>query len=182
MGIVDAEAMYKAGFSSKSTGRNPANEARRAIVNSAYNIVGGMAIGAMQRGFKNLQIFRDKTDSQTALLNLSIDKMPKGNEALKDSIKEIKKRYDKAARKAALGIGKMRSKARQDMAYYMQQLTDLNSELEIYKTNVTASQGIASVLSGVAGENNQAGNKTLNTSSTRIEGNKTLEQANGLMG
>jgi len=184
--IIDADAMYKAGFGSRSTGRNMANEARTAALQSitklAYETVGTIAVGAMKSGFQNLQKFRNATDSQTALLNLSIDKMPKGNDALKESIKEVKKRYDKAARKASLGFGKKRSKGRQDMALYRQQLTDMNAFLEVYKTGAESSQGIAKVLSGVAGEDNQAGNKNVNPSATRMELNNTLEQANGLMG
>ena len=163
-GIINADAMYKAGFASRSTGRNPAVEARNALIETAYDTIGTMAVGSIKSGFRNLQKFRNQTDSQTALLNLRIDKMPKGNEDLKGSIMEIKKRYDKAARKASLGVGKMRSKGRQDMALYMQQLTDMSSELEIFKTSTEASQGMASVLSGVAGENNQAGNKNLSVS------------------
>jgi len=68
------------------------------------------------------------------------------------------------------------------MALYMQQLTDMNAFLEIFKTNSEASQGLAKVLSGVAGANNQAGNKNINPASSPMELNNTLEQANGLMG
>ena len=182
MGIIDADAMYKAGFGRASTGRNPAAEAHNALVEAAYETIGTMAVGSIKSGFKNMQRFRNLTDSQTSLLNLKVDKLPKGNENLKASILEIKKRYDKAARNASLGIGKMRSKGRQDMALYMQQLTDMSAELEVYKTNTEAAQGMATVKVGVAGENNQAGNKNINPAATPMELNNTLEQANGLMG
>jgi hypothetical protein len=182
MGIIDADAMYRAGFGRASTGRNPAAEAHNALVEAAYETIGTMAIGSIKSGFKNLQRFKNLSDSQTSLLNLKVDKLPKGNEDLKASILEIKKRYDKAARNASLGIGKMRSKGRQDMTSYMQQLTDMSAELEVYKTNAEAAQGMATVKAGIAGENNQAGNKNINPAATPMEVNNTLEQANGLMG
>ena len=80
-GIIDTDAMYRAGFASRNAGTKPANQARNAfwerVTDMAYNTIGDMAMGAVKDSFKNLQTFKNKTDSQTALLNLRIDKMPK---------------------------------------------------------------------------------------------------------
>ena len=124
---IDANAMYQAGFGSKSTGRNvrvdERNARNAAITKTAFNILGQAAIGQIKQNYRGLQEYRNLSDSQTSLLNLQVDKMPASNgeyyvgenESLKGSILELKSLYDAAARKASFGFGKNRSKGRQDM-------------------------------------------------------------------
>jgi len=189
MAGIDAGAMYQAGFSSKSTGRNVEQERRerksemwRSVASTAYNALGGMAINQINQSHRNLQIFRDQSDSQTSALNLQIDKMPKGATALRESVMELRKNYDKSARCAAMGFGKKKRGCKQDMAKWMTQLTDMNAFLEIYKTGSESAQDMISVVSGAAGEDNQGGKVTISSGANEYERNNTSEQANGLMG
>ena len=56
---IDANAMYRAGFSSTSKGRNPAREKRErylnAVGNQAYNILGTAVIGQVKKNYEGLQ-------------------------------------------------------------------------------------------------------------------------------
>jgi len=184
--VVDVGALGKAGFASTDKGGNLKAEEKRerlqGAVNTAYTVLGHAAIGQIKQSYNNLQEFRNLSDSQTAVLNLQIDKMPKDNVHLEVSIKELNVLYRKAARQASLGFGKKRSQGKQDMVRYMTQMKDLNSFLEIYKVGRENSQSMATVLSGVAGQNNKAGSKTMNPGTDGYQLNNTLEQANGLMG
>jgi hypothetical protein len=189
---IDANAMYRAGFSSKSTGRDVArderNERLNAITKTAFNILGQAAIGQIKQNYRGLQEYRNASDSQTALLNLQVDKMPalngdyavSENESLKGSILELKSLYDAAARKASFGIGKGRNKGRQDMARYMKQLSDMNAVLEIYKTSREKSKAMLGVLSGVT--NSDEGVKTISSGSNAYETDNTTQQATGALG
>jgi len=189
---IDANAMYRAGFSSKSTGRDVArderNERLNAITKTAFNILGQAAIGQIKQNYRGLQEYRNASDSQTSLLNLQVDKMPASsgdyavseNESLKGSILELKSLYDAAARKASFGIGKGRNKGRQDMARYMKQLSDMNAVLEIYKTSREKSKAMLGVLSGVT--NSDEGVKTISSGSNAYETDNTTQQATGALG
>ena len=186
---IDPSAMFQAGFASRSTGRNIKNERRirrnemwRDVASTAYNVLGDMAINQINQNHRNLQIFRDKSDSQTSALNLQIDKMPKDNAALRESVMELRKNYDKSARCAALGFGTKRRKCKQDMAKWMTQLTDMNAFLEVFKTKSQEAQDMVSVVSGKTGENNAGGKVTISSGTNVHERNNTSEQANGLMG
>ena len=189
---IDANAMYQAGFSSKTTGRDVArdegNERLNAITKTAFNILGQAAIGQIKQNYRGLQDYRNASDSQTSLLNLQVDKMPalsgdyavSENESLKGSILELKSLYDAAARKASFGIGKGRNKGRQDMARYMKQLSDMNAVLEIYKTSREKSKAMLGVLSGVT--NSGEGVKTISSGSNAFETDNTTQQATGALG
>lgn len=189
---IDANAMYRAGFGSKSTGRDVArderNERLNAITKTAFNILGQAAIGQIKQNYRGLQEYRNASDSQTSLLNLQVDKMPASsgdyavseNESLKGSILELKSLYDAAARKASFGIGKGRNKGRQDMARYMKQLSDMNAVLEIYKTSREKSKAMLGVLSGVT--NSDEGVKTISSGSNAYETDNTTQQATGALG
>lgn len=189
---IDANAMYRAGFGSKSTGRNVAlderNERLNAITKTAFNILGQAAIGQIKQNYRGLQEYRNASDSQTSLLNLQVDKMPASNsdyyvgenESLKGSITELKSLYDAAARKASFGIGKGRNKGRQDMARYMKQLSDMNAVLEIYKTSREKSKAMLGVLSGVT--NSDEGVKPISSGSNAYEIDNTTQQATGALG
>lgn len=189
---IDANAMYRAGFGSKSTGRDVArderNERLNAITKTAFNVLGQAAIGQIKQNYRGLQEYRNASDSQTALLNLQVDKMPASsgdyyvgeNESLKGSILELKSLYDAAARKASFGIGKGRNKGRQDMARYMKQLSDMNAVLEIYKTSREKSKAMLGVLSGVT--NSDEGVKTISSGSNAFEVDNTTQQSTGALG
>ena len=189
---IDANAMYRAGFGSKSTGRDVArderNERLNAITKTAFNVLGQAAIGQIKQNYRGLQEYRNASDSQTSLLNLQVDKMPASsgdyyvgeNESLKGSILELKSLYDAAARKASFGIGKGRNKGRQDMARYMKQLSDMNAVLEIYKTSREKSKAMLGVLSGVT--NSDEGVKTISSGSNAYETDNTTQQATGALG
>ena len=183
---IDPNAMYRAGFSSRDAGRDIGAEKRKAfwggVAKTAYNVIGTAAIGQVKQNYNSLQKFRNASDSQTSLLNLRVDKMPKGNESLTGSIQELKKLYDVAARKASFGIGKARSKGKQDMTRYMTQLSDMNAVLEIYKTHREKAQGMASVMSGKVGENNKGGQKNMSAGNDQYRVEYSLQQANGELG
>jgi len=189
---IDANAMYRAGFGSKSTGRNVQVDERNAriaaITKTAFNVLGQAAIGQIKQNYRGLQEYRNASDSQTSLLNLQVDKMPVSsgdyyvgeNESLKGSILELKSLYDAAARKASFGIGKGRNKGRQDMARYMKQLSDMNAVLEIYKASRDKSKTMLGVLSGVT--NSDEGAKTVSAGSNAVEVGNTTQQATGALG
>ena len=186
MGVLDPNAFYRAGFARGTKGRNPEVEERIArqqrMVNFAYEVVGNVAVKGIQNTFKSMQRFRDLSDSQTSSLNLKIDKLPRENQGLKDSIRQIHKNFQKAVRTSKLNIsGKKRSQARQDMNKWMTQMQDINAILEVYKTNAEKAQGIAKVATGVAGSDNKAGNKNMNAGATPSEATNTMDQANGDM-
>jgi hypothetical protein len=184
--IIDASTLYRAGFSSKAEAEDLRKKQKREFwqgaANTAYNVLGTAAIGQIKEGYRNLQIFRNKSDSQTAYLNLKLDKMPKDNPHLEASVIELKRLYRKASRQAAIGIGKKRAKGREDMTRYMKQLQDMNAFLETYLMAAEKSQSMMTILSGVAGKNNQAGSKNMNPGTDAYQFLNTSEQANGLMG
>ena len=160
---IDANAMYRAGFGSKSTGRNVQVDEKNArwdaITKTAFNVLGQAAIGQIKQNYRSMQEYRNASDSPLALLNLKVDKMPASSaeyaieesQSLKGSVLELKSLYDAAARKASFGIGKGRSQGRQDMARYMQQLHDMNAILEIHKTSREKAQRMTGVMTGVTG-------------------------------
>jgi hypothetical protein len=188
---IDANAMYRAGFGSKSTGRNVAVEEKNArwdaITKTAFNVLGQAAIGQIKQNYQSLQRYRNASDSQTALLNLKVDKMPvssaeygiEESQSLKGSVHELKSLYDAAARKASFGFGKGRSQGRQDMTRYMKQLHDMNAFLEIHKTKREKAQSMISV---VAGGERKEGAKDISAGSDSIATGNTFSQANGELG
>ena len=183
---IDPNLMYKVGFTRGYKGENKKvqwhNERMKWLYDTGIELVGTVAVDAIKQGYGNLRAFKNAAESQLAPLNLKVDKIP-DNPHLRSSIAEIKKRYDKAARTASLGIGgKRRSKARMEMAKYMSQLHSMNAALQVYNTQTEKSKGMAKVYSGMAGENNAAENKNFNPGSNQVEMNNTLEQANGRMG
>ena len=80
MAVVDANAMYRAGLARGSEGRNPKVEERlkrqERLVDFAYGVVGTVATEAIRDGFEGLQKFRDIKESQTAAMQLAVDKLP----------------------------------------------------------------------------------------------------------
>ena len=188
---IDANAMYRAGFGSKSTGRNVQVDERNArldaITKTAFNVLGQAAIGQIKQNYRGLQEYRNASDSQTALLNLKVDKMPASSaeyaieesQSLKGSVLELKSLYDAAARKASFGIGKGRNKGRQDMARYMKQLSDMNAVLEIYKTSREKAQKMMGVMTGAAGGETSA---SMSAGSSGFQEANTISQANGDLG
>jgi hypothetical protein len=188
---IDANAMYRAGFGSKSTGKNvrvdEQNARLDAITKTAFNVLGQAAIGQIKQNYKGLQEYRNASDSQTALLNLKVDKMPASSaeyaieesQSLKGSVVELKSLYDAAARKASFGIGKKRSQGRQDMARYMKQLIDMNAVLEIHKTKREKAQSMTSV---AAGGERQEGAKNMSAGSDVVKVGNSTDLALGGIG
>lgn len=188
---IDANAMYRAGFGSKSTGKNvrvdEQNARLDAITKTAFNVLGQAAIGQIKQNYKGLQQYRNASDSQTALLNLKVDKMPASSaeyaieesQSLKGSVVELKSLYDAAARKASFGIGKGRSQGRQDMTRYMKQLIDMNAILEIHKTKREKAQSMTSV---AAGGERQEGAKNMSAGSDVVKVGNSTDLALGGIG
>ena len=188
---IDANAMYRAGFGSKSTGRNVAVDKKNArwdaITKTAFNVLGQAAIGQIKQNYRGLQEYRNASDSQTALLNLKVDKMPASSaeygieesQSLKGSVLELKSLYDAAARKASFGIGKARSQGRQDMTRYMKQLSDMNAVLEIHKTKREKAQSMTSV---AAGGERQEGAKDMSAGSDSVKVGNSTDLALGSIG
>jgi len=188
---IDANAMYRAGFGSKSTGRNvqvdERNARNAAITKTVFNVIGEAAIGQIKQNYQSLQEYRNASDSQTSLLNLKVDKMPASSdkysieesESLKGSVLELKSLYDTAARKASFGIGKGRSKGRQDMFRYMKQLTDMNAVLEIYKTSREKAQSMMDVMTGGS---RREGAKDMSAGNNSMQTGNSAQLANGDLG
>ena len=93
MGILDPRMMYRAGFARGHKGRNTEVEARLArqerLVNFAYEVVGNVAVDAIQDGFQSLQKFRDQLESQSSAGLTKVEKLPRENTALRQSIIDI---------------------------------------------------------------------------------------------
>ena len=184
---IDPYIFYRAGFARQSTGRNTEVEARIArqerIVDFAYDILGTVAVDSVTNTIKGMKRFKHLADSQMSSANLQLDKLPKENAALQQSILDIKKNYDKANRKAHLNISsKKRSAARQERNKWMTQLQNLNGALELYQTGAKDAQGMIKVSTSIAGEENNAGNVAISPASDAFRTENTTEQANGDMG
>ena len=188
---IDPNAMYRAGFSSRDAGRNVAVEEKKArwdaITKTAFNVIGQAAIGQIKQNYRSMQEYRNASDSQTALLNLKVDKMPASSaeyaieesQSLKGSVVELKSLYDAAARKASFGIGKGRSQGRQDMTRYMKQLHDMNAFLEIHKTKREKAQSMTGVMTGVTGGETAS---SMSAGSDVFQEGNTMGLANGGIG
>ena len=181
---IDPNAMYRAGFSSTGTGRNVEQEEKNkfweGVTKTAYNVLGNAAIRQVNKNYQSLQMYRNAADSQIGTLNLQVNKMPDGNESLLGDVTDLGKLYSKAVKKASFGIGRGRSKGRQEAAGYMKQLQDFNAFMELYKPNTEASQDMVRVLSGKReGGDNET---NVHPGADPMSLANTLEQANGLLG
>jgi len=186
MAVVDQNAMFRAGLARGTTGRNPQVERQLAreerLINFGYDIVGSVAQEAIKDGFEGVQKFRNAKDSQTAAMNLALDKMPKENVGLQNDVRLIYKNYRDAARRSRLTFGKKRAKAKAEMGRYMNQMTSFNEYLEAYAHHAPKSQGTLAVVSGVAGENNKGGSVNMSAHAYGDQIRNTTEQANGDLG
>jgi len=186
MAVVDQNAMFRAGLARGTTGRNPQVERQLAreerLINFGYDIVGGVAQEAIKDGFEGMKKFRDAKESQTAAMNLALDKMPKENVGLQDDVRLIYDNYRKAARRSRLTFGKKRAEAKAEMGKYMGQMTSFNAYLEAYAHHAPKSQGTLSVASGVAGENNKGGSVNMSAAAYGDQIRNTTEQANNDLG
>jgi len=152
---IDQNAMYRAGFSSRSTGRNTENDARerkhefwKGVGNQAYSILGNAAIGQMKQNHRGLQEFRNVFNSTAGKTALTIDEgLP--NPGLKEDLNALSELHRKANRKAHTGFGKARSKAAQEAAGYRQQLADMKSWLDAANKQRVDVQGMTAVASGL---------------------------------
>ena len=95
--VVDVKAMGDAGFSSRKKAEDLHKKRQREFwqntTNAVYSALGNAAIGQVKQSFRNLQDYRNKSDSQTAFLNLKLDKMPKDNPYLEASVIELNTLY-----------------------------------------------------------------------------------------
>jgi len=186
MAVVDQNAMFRAGLARGTTGRNPQVERQLAreerLINFGYDIVGSVAQEAIKDGFEGVQKFRNAKESQTAAMNLALDKMPKENVGLQNDVRLIYKNYRDAARRSRLTFGKKRAEAKAEMGRYMNQMTSFNEYLEAYAHHAPKSQGTIAVASGVAGENNKGGSVNMSSSAYGDQIRNTTEQANGDLG
>ena len=182
---IDAGEMFKAGAARNNEGSKPELESRKKLmemgVNFVYSTVGSMASEAIKSRKRNKQLLRNQGNSQTALLQQQINKLPKGNGHLEESIKFIKDGYDADTKIAYsfLASAKEKDKAKQRMELWMGQLHTMNSELELYQANAKTAQEIA--LSEDS-EDTGDGNENMSMASNDMQVNNTLEQANGLLG
>jgi len=186
MAIVDQNAMFRAGLARGTTGTNPQVERQLAreerLINFGYDIIGIVAQEAIKDGFEGIQKFRDAKESQTAAMNLALDKMPKDNVGLQDDVRLIYSNYRDAAKRSRLTFGKKRAEAKAEMNRYMRQMTSFNEYLEAYAHHAPKSQGALAVASGVAGENNKGGSVNMSASAYGGQIRNTTEQANGELG
>jgi len=185
MGVIDPNVMYRAGLARGHKGRNIKVERqirrRERLINFAYETIGKVATTAVHDGYKSFQKFRDQLDSPMAASLTQIDKLPKENAGLRQTIQTISDNYRKANRKAHLSFGKKRRAAKAERQKWMTQMTDLNAALETYKVNAGKAQGMARVFTGVAGENNKGGNVNLNPGNQDFWNLNTAEMASGEM-
>lgn len=183
MGVIDPNAMYRAGFARGTKGRNPEVERRVArqekLINFAYETVGNVAVEAVQDGFKSFQKFRDQLESPMAASLTKIEKLPRENAEMAATIKMISDNYRKANRVAHTSFGKKRRAARAERQKWMTQMTDINAFFETHKGNAEEAQGFARVAVGAAGVDNKAGNVNLNPGNQGFENQNTAELASG---
>ena len=183
MAVVDANAMYRAGLARGSEGRNPKVEERlkrqERLVDFAYGVVGTVATEAIRDGFEGLQKFRDIKESQTAAMQLAVDKLPRENVQLNNDVRLIYSNFRDAARRSRTTFGKKRAQAKADMHRYMTQMKDFNAFLEANKVGVTEKQGSLNVASGIAGADNQAGNVNLSPALLHNQFKNAIELGTG---
>ena len=186
MGVIDPNAMYKAGFSSEArvTTQQDAKRQKRAdywgvIAKEAYNVLGTAAIGQMKANYKQYQTMSNASESQMASVLMEIKKFPKDNEALVQDLADLKEKHRAATKTAAVGFGKKRSKAKAAAAGYLQQLKDFDAWLNIVAENRLKAQGMAYINAGTAQATDEQGAMSPQTSGA-AEGN-TLELATGNM-
>ena len=185
--VIDVDAMGRAGYTAYRKGEDPRIERQRqvqkAVVDTAFNVLGSLAIGAAKKANRHLQKYRDVSESQTASLDLKIDKINPKNTKLKPKILGWKKDYDKAARCASFGIGgSKRSKCRAEMKRIMGIMHNANANLELYQANTKNSQAFANGKIGRDDKNSEQGKMRLNEGNHPDHDTNVYEQANGTMG
>ena len=187
MAIVDQSAMYRAGLSRGSTGRNPQAEARlrrqQNLTQIGIGIVGTIAEEGIKYGVEQLKEFKAKKDSQTAARNLSASKIPEGNPYLENDLLKI---YDniksskRALRKA--NTDEEKKAARASVRRYEKVLTNFNADLTTMQSFVPQAQGTLSVEAGTAGQDNKGGSTNISPAATTDGVINLAEQANGRLG
>ena len=90
--VIDANAMYQAGRGAGPQG------VKEPIWGEYIEGLGKMVIDSTVKGFSKLNDFREKSQAQTALIDLKIDKISKDNPYLKNDILSWKVDYDKKFR------------------------------------------------------------------------------------
>ena len=134
--VIDANAMYQAGRGAGPQG------VKEPIWGEYIEGLGKMVIDSTVKGFSKLNDFREKSQAQTALIDLKIDKISKDNPYLKNDILSWKVDYDKAAYCAIFGISaKKRSACREQRAFAMAKLTGANELLTTFQKNAGQAQG-----------------------------------------
>tara|TARA_R100000935_G_scaffold31710_1_gene52212 strand:- start:353 stop:2089 length:1737 start_codon:yes stop_codon:yes gene_type:complete len=184
---IDMNAMYKAGFSSGSSGRNKENEAKvrrqefwSGVGKQAYSILGTAAIGQIKQNYKGLQKFRNAADSQIGMNTLQVNKMPKNNPELRQNLADLGAKFGAAAKAAHYGVGKKRSKGRQDAEMYMQQLKDMNTFLSTVAESTVEAQGMVAVASGKIQA--QSGQANMSSGASQYAIGNTIALAEGSLG
>ena len=88
--VIDVGAMGRAGYTAYRKGEDPRIERQRqvqkAVVDTAFNVLGSLAIGSVRRANRHLEKYRNVSESQTASLDLRIDKINPKNTKLKPKI------------------------------------------------------------------------------------------------
>ena len=187
--IVDTGALYQSGVAGRdraaAIAKQTADKQRaltEGLVKTAYSLIGREIIGQVKKNYATLQTARNTADSATALLDLQIDKMPKdqiaykeGDMTLPETVVELRRLYDKAARKASFGFGKKRAEGRQEAQRYITQLQEMNKVLGIIQTKAKTSNDILLVESGKVGQNNQGDMKGISPGSGEHAKGNTFE-------
>ena len=180
--VIDANAMYQAGRGAGPQG------VKEPIWGEYIEGLGKMVIDSTVKGFSKLNDFREKSQAQTALIDLKIDKISKDNPYLKNDILSWKVDYDKAAYCAIFGISaKKRSACREQRAFAMAKLTGANELLTTFQKNAGQAQGSMHLENGgtLPGNEEQKQefdeNLRLAPYATTFERNRTYDQGNGDM-
>ena len=185
MAGIDSSAMYKAGFASKSTGRNLVVEERnrrnQMIADAAFNVLGNITQNASQQALNHLHNYRNQTDSSMASVTTKINKINPKNTAIKAKIKEWKKDHRKAVRESYSIFNKEKRAAAKDRAaVIMSKLYNANEQLEGYMAGAKISQLKQDAILGInpiEGKNYKMHNGT-----SDIERKNVGAQADGTMG
>ena len=185
MAGIDPNAMFRAGFSSKSTGRNIAVEKRnrnnQIIANAAFSVLGNITQNASQNALAHLRNYKNQTDSSMASVTTKINKINPKNTAIKAKIKEWKEDHRKAVRESYNIFNKeKRADAKDRAAVIMSKLFNANEQLEGYMTGAKTSQLKQDAILGI--NQIEGKNYKMHNGTSDIERKNVWAQADGTMG
>lgn len=182
--VIDVGAMGRAGYSAARKPRveDQGETFRKNLMDTTFQVLGGLAIDSGKRALRSLNKYRDASSSQTAAMDLKINKIHPKNIHLKNQIIGWRKDYDKAARGAVISLSAKKRQAKKlEMKTIMAKLHNANSQLEMYMAGTKNSQAFANGKLGRDDKNAEHGKLRLNKGSHPEHEVNTYSQASGEM-